>query len=149
MNMGTTSALWTTIVVGLLFPPLLAAQEPKQSNQKLKGKTQKVDDLSLTAINVPAKEVVPAMLWGNAEGAIVFVLDQNGTLRRIAVPEFSETHQLDIGRNCDWLSISGQGLIVTVAGVQQVWLVDPDTLQVKKKHPPQRSSKPSADPSSA
>ena len=133
--MRITSALCTTIAVALLLPPSLAAQEPKETKQNLKGKTQKVDDLSLTTINIPAKEVVPAMLWGNAEGTIVFVLEKSGTLRRIAVPELSETHQLDLGRQCDWLSVSGQGLIVTVAGVQQVWLVDPETLQVKKKHP--------------
>jgi hypothetical protein len=119
--------------LGVVLAPLaLAAQEPKETNQSVKGKTQQVDDLRLTAVNV-GKNIVPAMMWGDAEASHVFTLDENGVLRRISVPEFMETHQLDIGRKCEWLSRSSQWLVVAIT--QEVWLVDPATLQVKKKLP--------------
>ncbi|MCI0685319.1 MAG: hypothetical protein L0Y71_24740 [Gemmataceae bacterium] len=122
-----------TIVAILLASAAAGAQEPKQTNKSLLGKTQTVEGLTLTAVELPAKDVVPALRWADAEGTACLVLDHNGLLRRISVPKFIETHQLDIGRKCEWLSISSQGLVVSVSGSQEVWLVDAASLRVKKK----------------
>lgn len=113
----------------------LQAQEPKQTNASLKGKRQKVDDITLTTLDVPAKEMTASLLWGDSKGSVVYALDKAGLVRRITVPDFTETHKLDIGKGCEWLSMSSQGLVVTVSSSQEIWLVDPQNLQVKKKIP--------------
>jgi DNA-binding beta-propeller fold protein YncE len=117
----------------LVAPAVLSAQEPKETGTKLKGARQLVDDLAMTTIDVAAKEMAPALCWGDAQARVVFTLEKNGLVRRITVPEFQETHQLDIGSRSEWLSMSGQGLLATVSGAQQVWVLDPQTLKVKKK----------------
>src|SRR5262249_26692121 len=36
------------------------------------------------------------------------------------------------GRRCDWLSASAAGLLVTVAETGEVWVVDPESLNVRR-----------------
>lgn len=120
---------WMVLVLAIAAE----GQEPKKSEAKLKGKKLVVEDSTWTAVNVPSKELLPCLLWGNAQGTTLYALDQNGVLRKIKLPEFTEELEIDLQNKCDWLSISSQGLVVTVSGKQEVWLLDSETLAVKKK----------------
>ncbi|MCI0380289.1 MAG: hypothetical protein L0215_22110 [Gemmataceae bacterium] len=124
-------AIW--LVLGLV--DVMQGQEAKGTNKPLKGKSKTVEDATLTALGVPAKDMLPCMLWGDKKGGTLYLLERSGVLRKILVPAFTETLHLDIESKCDWLTLSGQGLAVTVSGKQEVWLLDPDTLAVKKKMP--------------
>src|SRR5262249_9665201 len=62
-----------------------------------------------------------------------FFLDSSGFVRRVNFPELREQVRADIGHKCSWLSLSKEGLLLTVADRQQVWLLDPETLKVKSR----------------
>src|SRR5262249_23687482 len=54
-----------------------------------------------------------------------------GVLRKLALPSFKEEASMNAGRKCAWLSRSKEGLLLTVSEGNEVWLLDPDNLQVK------------------
>jgi hypothetical protein len=43
-----------------------------------------------------------------------------------------EERQVDLKRRCGWLALSAQGLVVTCPDEQEILLLDPETLKVKK-----------------
>ncbi|MCI0638103.1 MAG: hypothetical protein L0Y72_02845 [Gemmataceae bacterium] len=125
------------LVIGLACGLVLTTQgqEAKSTNKPLKGKTKTIENARFTAVGVPAKDMLPCMLWGDKAGGTLYTLERSGVVRKILVPGFTEARSLDIESKCDWLTLSNQGLAVTVSGKQEVWLLDPDTLEVKKKMP--------------
>jgi hypothetical protein len=67
------------------------------------------------------------------DGKAFYLLESNGVIHRFGLPGLAEEKRVEIGNRCSWLSVSREGLCVAVAEQQEVWLVDPDTLQVKTK----------------
>jgi hypothetical protein len=58
--------------------------------------------------------------------------ENKGRIRRIALKNFQEEKSLEIGRAATWLSPSAEGLLVTIDR-GEVWVIDPETLAVKKR----------------
>ena len=77
-------------------------------------------------------EVLPCVCWSK-DGASFFTLDKGGTLIRWQAAGLKEAARANLGVGCSWLSLSAEGLVVTASGQQEVWLVDPATLQPQKK----------------
>ncbi len=73
----------------------------------------------------------PRCLCWSADGKAFFHLRPDGVLTRVSLADLSEQKRLDVGRGCGWLSVSAEGLVLTVLDVQEAWLIDPDTFKVK------------------
>jgi hypothetical protein len=125
--LGSTLAAWA------LARPAAAA-DPKVStpNRSVKGAPREVMDLRVTPLKVRAN-VAGCMFWENNRGKACWMLDPAGTARRVSFPDFKETHVIELGRKCSWLSPSAEGLVVSVAELQEVWLLDPKRFTVKRR----------------
>jgi WD40 repeat protein len=87
---------------------------------------------SATAIRLDGDELVGELCWSNDPTAF-FTLDRRGVLRRIRLDGFVEERRLDLARRCGWLAVSQEGLVVTLLDLQEAWVIDPGTLQVRKR----------------
>jgi S1-C subfamily serine protease len=105
---------------------------PQESSDSLKGSTRKVDDLTVTELKAPLREVIPCLCWDTA-GETFFVLEGTSLLRRIRLSDLQEVQRFDAGRKCSWLCPSAAGLLLTVGDLQEVWVLDPAKLTVKSK----------------
>jgi hypothetical protein len=102
--------------------------------ESLKGETRKVNDLTAVTLNLPAKSLLPALLWADPQGSAFFALEgDTGVLRYISFPDFRLVKKTDLERKFNWISLSAEGLLLSEADSDKMWIVDPATLQVKAK----------------
>jgi DNA-directed RNA polymerase subunit RPC12/RpoP len=95
---------------------------------------KELDDLKVATLPAERKDVLPCLKWADADGTAFLALNKNGILRKLSFPEGKELKKADLERKCDWLDISNRGMLVTLRDRQEVWLLDSDTLQMKKKY---------------
>jgi hypothetical protein len=100
----------------------------------LASKPRNVTDLKVTDLKVDAAKVPRCLFWGD-DGAVVFVLETDGTLRRVVVDRFIEELKWEVGQKCSWLSDSSEGLVLTVDSLQEVWVLEPKTFAIKSRTP--------------
>ncbi len=112
----------------------VAAGEPLEIGVSVRGETRTVVDASVTTVQLEGGGVLPCAVWAD-DGAACLVLHDNGTLRRIAVPELVEERRFLIGQPCTAMDMSAEGLVVGVAGLQELWVFDPTTLHVRSRVP--------------
>jgi hypothetical protein len=99
------------------------------------GPARVVDGAQVSDLTLPAKGLVNCLCW-SADGKAFYTLHaEPGVLRRVAFPGMQEELVLEVGAKANWLALSAEGLVLSVTGRQEVWLVDPATLQVKKRLP--------------
>jgi hypothetical protein len=111
---------------------------PAEPDEGVASARRRVDDLSVRELRLktPGRlrgpERAPAYLCWSGDGQSFYHLEpETGVLRRIALKGFQEQARLEVKAPCRWLSRSGQGLLVTLAAKPQVWVVDPETLQLR------------------
>jgi hypothetical protein len=109
-----------------------AESKPQATHTSLRGNFHDIGGLKITEIDVAPKEVPRCLFWA-PDGKTFFLVEQTGALRRVALDGFSEELHLDTGHPCSWLATSAEGLVLTVSGRHEVWLLDPTTFQVKSK----------------
>jgi S1-C subfamily serine protease len=108
------------------------AAVPRATGEVLGDEAREIDDIKVTDIKVNAAQAPRCICWSD-DGKAFFVLEKEGILRRITLDGVVEAIRLDVGRGCSWLSRSAEGLVLTLGDTHEVWVVDPSTLQVKKK----------------
>jgi hypothetical protein len=104
--------------------------QPDKPGDSLKGTERAVMDVSAVSIKLPSKTTLPCLTWADDKGSAFYALSDSGLLRRVSFPDLKEEWHLDLRTPCSWLSLSGEGLLVT-AGGKEVWLIDPDSRQKK------------------
>jgi hypothetical protein len=114
--------------------------DPKETGIATAGKPQAVGDLKVTPLTLGAGRG-PACLCWSADGKAFYHLDGKGTVRRIGLPDFKEEAALPAGKQCAWLSLSSEGVVLTVTEAQEMWLLDPRTLKVTTKVPIARAKR--------
>jgi DNA-binding beta-propeller fold protein YncE/DNA-directed RNA polymerase subunit RPC12/RpoP len=95
------------------------------------NKTQK-NGLAITSINLIPDKIAGELLW-TAEGDAFFALTKEGVLSRVAANGFVEEKRLNMIRRCSSLAMSGEGLLAMMIDLQEVWVIDPVSLEVKKR----------------
>jgi hypothetical protein len=113
-------------------PVVMGKMEIRQTNAPLADLGGKVGDLTYQPLRVNALQMPRCLCWAS-DGKSFYCLEQTGILRRVAVDGLKETLQAQLGIPANWLTLSHEGLLVASAAVQQVWVLDPQTLQVKRK----------------
>ncbi len=77
----------------------------------LKEESKKVDDITVTSLNLDVKTVLPCLLWADAKGSAFLVLDGgSGLLRRVSTADFTVVKEKDLGRKMTWLSPFRRGV---------------------------------------
>jgi hypothetical protein len=71
----------------------------------------------------------------SADGKSLFVIDGHYVLHRLDADHLVRTASLDIQARCKHIAFSQAGLLVAVAGANAIWIIDPDTLQVRRQVP--------------
>ena len=135
-------AVVATICASCLAPALHADEgwigkpdkndKPPPQGRSLRGEPIDMPGVSGFRIEVSAASLLPAMRFSH-NGKHAFLLEEGGLLRRVTVPGFESAGRLDIGTKCAELCASPQGLAVALDGKEQVWIVDEETLGVKKR----------------
>jgi hypothetical protein len=81
------------------------------------------------------REVLPTLTWA-ADGKAFYALDQGAhVVRRFSFPELNEEAKQTVGQEVSWLSLSKEGVVVTVCGSQEAWVLDPVTLEKRRTFP--------------
>ncbi len=68
------------------------------------------------------------VVWWD-EGRRCFLLRADGLLRRLAMPELGEDARLDLAATASAMTLTRQGLLVLLTSVQEIVVVDPQTLR--------------------
>jgi S1-C subfamily serine protease len=106
--------------------------EVKVTGDNLAQQPRALGTISVNELKVNVKDMPACICW-SADGKSFFLLESDGVVRRVKMGEFREELKMDAGSRCSWLSLSGEGLLLTVADRQEVWLLDPATFKVKKR----------------
>jgi hypothetical protein len=107
------------------------ARAPVPGKESVLDKIRTVGDLKVMDLKLEARS--PRCLCWADDASAFYHLDPKGVIRRIAVPALVEDAKLEVGKKCSWLSLSKQGLVVSVPDAQEVWVLDGKKLQVKSK----------------
>jgi hypothetical protein len=102
-------------------------------NVPLAGESHKAGKATATRLKLDAKDLPGCLCWSR-DGKAFFYLDAaSGRLGRVVLDGLTEDGRLEIGRKCTWLSVSSEGLVVTVSSLEEVWVVDLHRLAVKAR----------------
>ena len=116
---------------------LLAAtclSSARANDKALKGQTVTINDLKVTVLNLPGKATLPCMLWADAKGSAFLALEgEAGVLKRISFPECNVIKQKSFNCKFAWMSLSEYGVLLSETDAEEVWIVDPKTLEVTGK----------------
>jgi DNA-binding beta-propeller fold protein YncE len=112
-------------------PKLPGPTSPRQSLAK--NKSQK-DGLAITELNLASDKLVNDLLW-TPRGDAFFALTKEGVLSRVALAQqdFVEEKRVDLGQQCSFLALSAEGLVATMTELEEVWVIDPAKLEVRKR----------------
>lgn len=105
---------------------------PEEKRVALRGQSRKVDALNVTEVKLPGESVLGCMQW-SPDGKHLYVLSNDGVLRKISYPTLEQELVLETGGAVGWLQWSKLGLLVGIEGIGQIWVVDGTTLAVKKR----------------
>jgi hypothetical protein len=108
--------------------------KPAATGDSVKGDSKDLMGLKVTDIKLPSKTTLPCLTWANAKGSAFFALDGTGVLRRISFPESAETARIDLGEKCSWLGLSVEGLVLSLPGPGEVWVLDPEKLEMTQRY---------------
>ena len=113
--------------------PQLTLPKSAVTNQSLAGKPAFDPNSQATVTQLLKSSDVRELCWSK-NGQAFFALSGTGILRRMDLKGVEE-RRLELGRACSCLAMSAEGLIVTVPQLQEAWVIDADTLEVKKRVP--------------
>lgn len=107
---------------------------PKTLNASVLSEEFRCLDAKCQQLNFDTTKVVSKLLW-DSQHQHFMVLDKSGVLKKISFPELIEVATIDFESECTWIGMSKQGLCVLNSGLQQLHVLDPETLQPKTKIP--------------
>ncbi len=110
----------------------LKLPDPAPHKQPLALEKTERRDLKITTVLKSPEPLVDHLSW-SADGKAFFALDESGVLRRLSFPGFVEEARLEMGQETNSLALCKQGLVAGLPKLQEAWLIDPQTLQVKKQ----------------
>ncbi len=130
----------------------LEVPQPVQSGKVLASKVSGVGGRRAIALDVAPPQklntlsvpVIPAVF--SPDGAWLYLVDASNVIRKIGTTDFTEQAYLEAGASCTSLGYSRAGLVAAVTGSNAVWVLDPDSLKVKRSIPAQAARMVTASP---
>ncbi len=124
------------------------AEKPSASGKNLAGNRRTILDATATEIALNSKDVLPCLFW-SSDGKFLFATERNGTLRKISWPGLDEDRSLSTGGTCAWAGLTKEGVLVIVDSIQEGWLLDAGTLEIRRKFPVAASRRFASSPASS
>jgi hypothetical protein len=124
------------IILASCFVVVCSSAPGRAEDQPLKGKQLEVNGLEVVPLLLPEpfRPMLPCLLWADAKASAFVALEAGtGVLRRISFPDLKLTQQKNLDRRFSWMSLSAEGLVLSEALRELIWVVDPVTLEAKKK----------------
>jgi hypothetical protein len=125
--------------------PLAEVRNPvaRETRRSLAGPRRTAPGLAVTEVRVagafPVLPVPPPHVglyagacWA-ADGRSFFVVSTNGELYQISNPDLVQTRIAELGTICRQVSTSAAGLVVTLPSVQEMWVMDPEVLSIRRR----------------
>ncbi len=132
--MAGGAAVVAFIVVAANSVKLTTATVASQNNVQGGGTEQ--TDLKIASLDVDAKGLLPCMMWTDNTGSAFYAVDGNqGNLHRFSGADYTTKQTTNLNVKASWLSLSAEGLVLTIADRSEVRLLDPNTFVVKKTIP--------------
>lgn len=119
--------------------PATTFPQPIQGSESVAGEPKLVGSFQVTPVAVRAfggggeRHDLPFVFSPNGE--FFFVVDGKGILHKIRTQSLSSELRLKVGFYCSSVAYSEAGLVLALQDQGAVWVVDPDTLQVKREIP--------------
>ena len=107
---------------------------PKESGRELAGIPFQCLAAECRKLDLDASKVVSNIVWDKKHEHF-FVLGTKGVLRKISFPDLVEVTTIDFESRCSWMAMSSEGLCVLNNGLQDLVLLDPETLEPISKYP--------------
>ncbi len=120
----------------MLLPALpkladIALPSSQLVKRHLEAKKIMAPPLMVRRIDLPVS-AFRKILW-SADGKAFFLVDENGLLQRILLAGLVEERRLATNRRAPRMALSAEGLLLTFANEKELWVVDADRLEVKKR----------------
>lgn len=106
--------------------------KPKMRQPGQSHATTAAGDANQRTLPFNAMELLPNVVWMD-DGSAFFVVDNKGTLLMVSNPGLELLGRLDLGQNCTWIDQCRDGLLLTLADREELWIVDMTQLTVKKR----------------
>jgi hypothetical protein len=118
-------------------PVVRTVRRPVAGTRRTAGRLS-VTELRVTG-PVPVVPVPPPHIglyagacW-SADGRSFYVVSTNGELYQINGPDLVQTRLVDLGSICRQVSPSAAGLVLTLTSLQEIWVLDPETLAIRRR----------------
>ena len=111
---------------------------PKKSGASVAGKVRTESPWEITTLSVAAQRRYDrsrAPMVFSANGKWLFLVDGKDVLRKIRASDLVEEKSLELGAECDEMSISSAGVVLALPTPGAVWVVDPNSLMVRRAIP--------------
>ncbi|HTK75049.1 MAG TPA: hypothetical protein VL371_07290 [Gemmataceae bacterium] len=125
--------------------PLAEVRNPvvRETRRSLAGPRRTAPGLAVTEVRVagafPVLPVPPPHVglyagacWA-ADGRSFFVVSTNGELHQISCPDLVQTRMAELGTICRQVNTSAAGLVLTLPSVQELWVLDPEALTIRRR----------------
>ncbi|MEZ5940219.1 MAG: hypothetical protein R3C18_02430 [Planctomycetaceae bacterium] len=90
---------------------------------------------SSTTLPFDGSKLVRKLLW-SADGMSLFVLQTDGLLRKLTMPDLNESKQVSLNGKCSDCALTSAGPVVLLDATQHIVLLDEDLNEVKRKQIP-------------
>jgi hypothetical protein len=139
---GPTTPDWRTEPVekpaGEVRTPVVRAMHRSVGESRRTAGSVAVTEIRVTG-SVPVLPVPPPHVglyagacWA-ADGRSFFVISTNGELYQINCPDLVMTRLSELGSMCRQVGMSAAGLVLTMTSLQEMWVLDPESLAVRRR----------------
>ncbi len=130
-----------------------APPEPRTMTERLAGNDEDLDTLTVQAVTLPnnpnryrfggprvlrnattrgSNQPIRDVLW-SSDGKSFVVLSAFDEVYRISYPELKAVRGIELGQEAEGLQRCAKGLVVAIPALEQVWLLNADTLRVEQR----------------
>ena len=121
---------------GAAVAPKSRFPKPQTKGKSLAGEQHWDESWQVTEIKLPAERIDAAqkraLMLFSPDGNWLFVADATNVLHKINTANFVEEASLNLDGDCTELSYSQAGLLAAMYEAGQLWIIDPQTLEVTR-----------------
>jgi S1-C subfamily serine protease len=103
---------------------------PVDVHKPLSGTKKIVQNATFTIVNFGDKRLLPYLEWTDEDSFVA--ADTLGTIHKVRVSTLQEEKQIDLQAQIQWMGISFEGILVFLPRYEQLDILDPNTLTIKK-----------------
>lgn len=112
-------------------PPPNAGMNEIRGGPTNEPTSRELGDLKIVEKRVSGMMCPPCMCWAPSGKSFYFLEPNPGRVSEIDFKTMQEISQTSIGKKCSWMCLSSEGLLVALEDDQEIWILGPESLDVK------------------